>query len=352
MSSNMFHTRILLRLALGAGAIFVFFPLFLGGVLPVPKNVTSRIWQKPGVDQRLPCSQLPGADEILVVMRTGATELEAKLPVHFNTTFLCYPNYVIFSDDEEDFEGHHIVDALKYVSPDTQASHPDFDLWRRLQQHGRAALDAVELSGAEVELSGGLGKPENAGWKLDKWKFLPMLNRTMYEHPDMKWYVFVETDTYIFWTTTLAWLNTLDHRERQYMGAQMQIGEVVFAHGGSAFVLSQASMRAVVELFQAHQREWEDFTADHWAGDCVLGKALADSGTPLTWAWPIFDGKKPGAIDYTRFDYGKRQWCYPTVSSHHLSPEEIEDLWYYEEELIANVSNAVNEISGSSLTQS
>lgn len=51
---------------------------------------------------------LPGANDTLVIMRTGATEIQDKLPIHLTTTLLRYPNYSIFSDHEEEFERHHI----------------------------------------------------------------------------------------------------------------------------------------------------------------------------------------------------------------------------------------------------
>lgn len=50
------------------------------------------------------CIDLPGANSTLVVMKTGSTEIRDKLPIHFSTTFRCYPNYLIFSDLNERFE--------------------------------------------------------------------------------------------------------------------------------------------------------------------------------------------------------------------------------------------------------
>ena len=349
MTTNNVRARTYLKLLFGTGAVLILFRVFSGHVVPRPTDITAgldRLRPAPAPSiipepvttvDTLPCAKLAGANETLVIIKTGATEIKDKLPVHFDTTLRCYPHSIIFSDYEEEYSGYQVVDALANVDKTLQDSHPDFELWRRLKEGGRAVLADDELSGPGVKLSGGLGKPENPGWKLDKWKFLPMLNETLVRYPEMKWYLFVETDTYIFWTTTLAWLATLDHTKPHYMGAQMQIGEVVFAHGGSAFVISQSSMRAAVELYRANQKEWEDFTNGHWAGDCVLGKALADSGTSLTWAWPIFQGVKPGGIDYSRLDYSKRIWCYPTISYHHMSPDEVADTWLFEEDMTAKV---------------
>ena len=95
----------------------------------------------------IPCYALPGANETVVVLRTGSTEIADKLPVHLSTTLNCYPNHLIFSDHEETFHGEPVIDALESVSPDILESHPDFELHRRLKRSGRGTLQASELSG-------------------------------------------------------------------------------------------------------------------------------------------------------------------------------------------------------------
>lgn len=331
MAHYRFRRKNLFTTLLGMGTFLICLKLLFGRAVPVTVN------QVAG-EGPLPCSQLPGAEDVLVVLKTGATELQDKLPVHFHTTLRCYPDYMIYSDHEEDYEGHHVTDALTFVNETLREQHDDFALWRRLRAKGRAALSPDELSGADSKVSPMTGKKDNPGWKLDKWKFLPMVNRTLNEYPDKKWYVFVETDTYLFWSTLLSWVRTMDYKERWYIGAQMQIGDVVFAHGGSGFIASHATMRTVVDFFVANQANWEMFTDSHWAGDCVLGKAMLESGSPLQWAWPTIQGVKPGGIKYEKHEYGNRLWCFPTVSYHHLSPAEVEEAWRYEQETIQNVS--------------
>lgn len=142
----------------------------------------------------LPCRSLPGANETLVIMRTGSTELANRLTVHLSTSLRCFPNHLIFSDLEEQLQGEHIVDALADVSQDILDYNPDFELYRRLRKNGRNSLDPSELAGSPDRYSVKTGKAENSGWKLDKWKFLPMVNKTLVEHPDMKWYTFMEAD--------------------------------------------------------------------------------------------------------------------------------------------------------------
>lgn len=138
------------------------------------------------------CSNLPGANETLVVLKTGSTELDDKLPVHLKTTVRCYPNYMIFSDYEEDYQGVRIYDALEFVDKNTRDTHPDFELWRRLKAQGREAIISSGFGKAGTDISSWTGNKDNPGWKLDKWKFLSMVKKTLLEYPDMKWYVFAE----------------------------------------------------------------------------------------------------------------------------------------------------------------
>lgn len=285
----------------------------------------------------LPCLDLPGAGDAVVVLRTGSTELQDKLPVHLSTTLQCYPNYLVFSDYEETYHGETIVDVLSSVSKQILDDHPDFELYRRLKRLGRSALLASELSSAESEAIQWHGKTQNPGWKLDKWKFLPMVNRTFSEFPDKKWYIFVEADSFIFWRSTLQYLALMDHTKPHYSGSQMFIGDVLFAHGGSGFFVSLPAMRMVVDYHASHQEKIEKFTDGHWAGDCVLGKVFKDAGVHFTNSWPIFQGDYPGIVPYAKpddrpvADVKTRVWCYPTISYHHLSPEIVEDLWYFEQ---------------------
>ncbi|KAI7306160.1 hypothetical protein KC315_g14353, partial [Hortaea werneckii] len=48
-------------------------------------------------DEPESCLSVPGADNVLIMLKTGATELYQKLPTHFMTTFTCVPHFMIFS---------------------------------------------------------------------------------------------------------------------------------------------------------------------------------------------------------------------------------------------------------------
>lgn len=107
---------------------------------------------------------LPGANDTLVVMRTGSTEFQDKLPIHLATTLLRYPDSIIFSDYEEDFQNRHVIDILESVDSHLKDTSPDFELWRRLKQGGRSVLQQNELSGQAIWVDPGTGKANNPGW--------------------------------------------------------------------------------------------------------------------------------------------------------------------------------------------
>ncbi|KAF4167608.1 hypothetical protein CNMCM6936_004665 [Aspergillus lentulus] len=81
------------------------------------------------------CRQLLGADDVLVIVKTGATALRERLSVHFQTTLQCIKHYVVFSDLEEEFEGHYIHDVLSGVSAEMKKSAPEFKFYRDLHEN-------------------------------------------------------------------------------------------------------------------------------------------------------------------------------------------------------------------------
>ncbi|TKA32937.1 hypothetical protein B0A50_01163 [Salinomyces thailandicus] len=281
-----------------------------------------------------PCQQLGRPDDVVVVMRTGATEIKDKLPVHLNTTFRCYPDVLIFSDYAEIFGGQQVHDVLADIDDDLKRNKDDFEHYRRLQRLGRDGLQVDELHGESFE-SGPIGKSDNPGWRLDKWKFLPMIAQSLRLRPEKKVFVFVEPDTYIVWSNMVRWLDKIDATKPLYYGSEVQIGHDVFAHGGTGFVMTRPAMEVGAREYQEHTDEWHQRTAIHWAGDCILGTALTKAGVPLQWSWPMFQGGKPADLSWRDSKSGRHLWCTPALSYHHLQTPEIEDTWGWEQQHIA-----------------
>lgn len=275
------------------------------------------------------CRPLPGMEDVLVVLKTGVTEALEKVPVHLRTTLRCVPHYVVISDFEEKVSGVWTRDVLRNVTHDVKQTVPEFNIYNRVQNSGRGGLSPADFGD---DFNGPFGRTNNPGWRLDKWKFLPMIDLALAVHPTAKWYVFMEADTYLMWPNLVAWLSQLDASRPLYLGYQMQIGEVIFGHGGSGFVISNPAMRKVSEYRASHMKELDQLTASQWAGDCVLGKVLSDVGVPLTWSWPMLQGSRPWDLDHFSEGYNRKTWCHPVISYHHMTPADIEELWRFDQE--------------------
>ncbi|EHA23543.1 hypothetical protein CBS147343_1046 [Aspergillus niger] len=273
------------------------------------------------------CPPLEGIEDVLVVMKTGVTEALDKVPVHFQTTLRCVPNYIIFSDFEEEIEGVKIHDALRTMDSTVRDTVADFNLYNRLREQGRAGLESADFAD---EANSNIGKPNNPGWKLDKWKFLPMVQQALTYKNNAKWYVFMEADTYFSWPTLLEWLSHFDPKEPHYIGTETQIADVIFAHGGSGFVVSNPAMQLASNEYATRTVELNEYTDWHWAGDCVLGKVLADAGVPLRYSWPILQNSNVGELDEFAKGFYRKPWCFPAVAFHHLTSHEIRDLYEFE----------------------
>ncbi|KAL4805583.1 hypothetical protein BDV18DRAFT_152826 [Aspergillus unguis] len=316
---------------------------FTFGAVPQPSTLTtpskaSQNVYKPTKNSKPGCPPLPGIEDVLVIMKTGVTEALDKVPVHFQTTLRCIPNYVIYSDFEETIEGVKIHDALRNVDPVVKENVADFQIYNRLSKRGREGLQTQDFAD---EANSAIGKPNNPGWKLDKWKFLPMVKEA-YEHkPDAKWFVFMEADTYFSWPTLMAWLSHFDASKPHYIGTETQIADVIFAHGGSGFMLSHPAMKLAATEYAERADELHEYTDQHWAGDCVLGKVLANVGVNLSFSWPILQNTNIGELDEFTTTFYRRPWCFPAVAFHHLSPSDVKFLHEFEQARLARSERQV-----------
>ncbi|KAF2091251.1 glycosyltransferase family 31 protein [Saccharata proteae CBS 121410] len=271
-------------------------------------------WRSPEAKKKgnqLPCQNLPGAEDVLLVLKTGATEIYTKLPAHFLTTFQCAPEIFIVSDLDQHVGPYHIHDVLSGVSENIVQQSGDFELYLRQQQYKKELQDMQKLAG---------------GWNLDKWKFLPMMHEAYAKHPDKRWYVFIEADTYLSWSNLLQWLSRMDPTKPLYLGSQVVIGERVFAHGGSGFVISQPAMRQVHDIQPIYKDEWEASIPSNCCGDKILADALAYAGVPLSPAWPLIQGETPNSLGWDR-----HHWCSPALTWHHVKSAEVDGLWQFEQ---------------------
>ena len=72
------------------------------------------------------------------------------------------------------------VCANQYIARfSIQQTNPDFDIYRNVKDVGRLGLDPAALTGERsTSKTTKEQKVQIAGWRLDKWKFLPMIEET------------------------------------------------------------------------------------------------------------------------------------------------------------------------------
>ncbi|KAI9655217.1 MAG: hypothetical protein M1831_004927 [Alyxoria varia] len=279
------------------------------------------------------CKDLPGAEDVFVLLKTGAHEAQEKVPAYLNTTLRCVPRFGFYSDLEQKVEGHTIYDALDEIRPSVREKYEEFNLYRILKEYQWQGRDDYHKA-SQAAPHQYKSKEDSPGWKLDKWKFLPLLEKAI-QH-DAKWYFFMETDTHVVFSNLLHWLNKHDANERLYFGGPAWFGDLVFAHGGAGFVLSRPAVVAAVEAVRAEPIRFERLVANECCGDSMLARVMKDVNITLVESWPMLQGETINSLDYT-----ERHWCYPIISQHRMSVNGIASMWNFEQEWLSspNVSS-------------
>ncbi|KAL6245084.1 hypothetical protein RBB50_007859 [Rhinocladiella similis] len=260
-------------------------------------------------------------ENVTIVLKMGAGEVSVRLPAYLNRLGRrCKQDMLLFSDRRAQYDGLEIHDALANLRPEYRHNNPDFELHDASHQ----LADNKEVEGKSRK-----------GWRLDKYKFLPMMELTRHLRPKSHWFVFIELDTYVNWDNMHRFLARFDPMTPYYFGSPVwPYKKPVFAHGGTGFVLSTAALDKLVvrgSMFARDKHEdkhyvpgthlfGRDMTSE-CCGDEVLASVLKESGVGLRGYWPMFNGEKP-----TTARFGREQWCEAILTLHHLGLEDFSDL--------------------------
>jgi hypothetical protein len=120
------------------------------------------------------CLNFPSGANVVVSVKTGASEAAEKVPAQMQTTLRCAKSVLLFSDLEQDVEQYHLHDALNTVSTSIVNSNPDFIFYREQKALWQDTRDISGLKGAKNPES----PDQLAAWTLDKYKFLHVLEKT------------------------------------------------------------------------------------------------------------------------------------------------------------------------------
>ncbi|OQE41104.1 hypothetical protein PENCOP_c005G01713 [Penicillium coprophilum] len=272
------------------------------------------------------CATFPShlLSRVQITLKTSATENPNRVNTHLASVTRCISNLLVVSDKETELQGHHIYDILADLPPSARNRTPEFEGYDALQR------EDSNIDGA-------------AGWKLDRYKFLPMVERAKKVNPDAEWYVFLETDTYMVWDNLFRMLEQFDSSVPLYMGSPApgrDLGDgkrLWFAYGGTGFVLSRAAVDTLVAreigeygqfIGQSLSERYMQAVKDDCCGDSVLGFVLYEKGIELSGMWPMFN---PHPLDSIPFG-DDHHWCQPAISTHKSQLSDMTGLADWEDE--------------------
>lgn len=264
-------------------------------------------------------------DDVLLIVKTGATVLWRRLPIHLATTLsperIPPANTVIYADVAAQLGNHSVVDVLAELPAAARAASPGLAPYR--------AARAWDEANYYLEQAGGLPGDDDGppgGWRVDKYKFLPLVQHAGRRWPRARWYLYTEDDTYLFLPNVLRHLAAYDHRESHWLGGLGEKLGTTFAHGGSGFALSRGAWEqsfgraaggGLVEKYQS-------FVDEACCGDYALGKVLNDYGVRFgenggdeAWSWG-FNG-----LPHWKVEFSPDNWCKPVLSWHHAHSRDI-----------------------------
>lgn len=268
----------------------------------------------PAQNTKEPCAGFPDTSDILLIMKTGATEAYDKLPIHFMTTVQCVKDVILFSDMEMQMGKYHLIDSLDGIADSVKHDDEAFLLYDKLKEVERLGEDPRPL------------KEGYSGWNLDKYKFLPMMKKTWEYRQDAKWYFFVEADTGMNWDNIMTFLKKLDSSKSMYIGSPTYL-DIEFAHGGTGYIISGAAMKKAVGDHPDIQEKYDETVHGFCCGDRMIAKVLLDEQIKLTKAWPMLNGEKPFTVPFN-----DKNWCAPILTMHHMTAQEVSQVWNFQQE--------------------
>lgn len=260
-------------------------------------------------------------DDVVLMFKTGATVLWKRVPIHLATSFepnrINPDNVLLYSDYPETIGSWEIIDILANATDNVRDSET-FQPYLQQEDYD-SRQNYAEISNMPGDAAGPPG-----GWKLDKYKFLPIVQHAGRNKPHAKWYIFMEDDSYIFLPNLLRHLAKFDYRDPWYLGSLAWIHGDYFAHGGSGFALSRGAWEKSFGKDPHIVEKFEKFTEAHGCGDHILGHVLHE--------YRVHFGETD---DDSRFRYGfnpeahwstwfePANWCKPVYSWHHTHGKDV-----------------------------
>lgn len=281
------------------------------------------------------CASFPHymTQRIQPVLKMGHGEKRDKIEAQLDSTSACFTQeeLLIFSDLDETIRDRAVIDILADLPESYRSDNVDFENYlTMLEMRRNGTLDVDKEGMAKIN-----------GWRLDKYKFLPGVERAWAMRPGRDWYVFYETDTYVVWDNMFRFLSTLDPSKPLYMGSpspgrmdEEKQFKTMFANGGPGYILSRAAVEKLLErrvgsdgrfVDEPLELKWLDLLRKDCCGDSVMGWVLYNLGIEVQGYWPMFN---PHALH--NVPYSDLYWCQPVLTLHKTTPASMPDLWRWE----------------------
>lgn len=269
-------------------------------------------------DPKSYCTRFPTSHRVVVSAQTAANKASSQLPILMETSLRCAIKTVLFSDKAETIGKWELRDSLKSVSASVRESNPDFDHYKQQQHIENHAQPVKELRALQPADEG-----SGAAWTLDKYRFLHIIEQSWDTQPNADWYLHVDADTYVVWSSLLEWIERLDPLKEIILSAAPATDGKDFLHGG--LLVSRAAMYNFAVTHKGSAAQWDQRIRENCCGKDVFGQILAEHSVDTKQAWPTLQGEAPARIPFS-----ETRWCQPVVTMQHVSFKESRDFWHFE----------------------
>ncbi|KAF2709027.1 glycosyltransferase family 31 protein [Pleomassaria siparia CBS 279.74] len=261
-------------------------------------------------------------DKLVVTIRTTASDAYAKLPPLLLLIGQEYHDQLLLVGDlHMDIGPFHVHDVLDRLDGQFIADNPDLGRYKQQIANARAGADMASVNAHLTQ------EEREAMAKLDKYKMMRMLERTWELRPDRKWYVFVDTETYLFRANVMACLGQFDSSDATFFANPSDPDAVdPYATSGNTFILSGEAMQALFVDRTTEIAVWDSRATGYRSDFDVLNSALGtEIDLSINGTWPGMSGFQPFTVPY-----GPGFWCEQVLFMHSVSTAMASDIWRLE----------------------
>lgn len=261
-------------------------------------------------------------DQLIVSAKTTAPEAWLELPTLLLLTDPMYYDSMLFMGDlQMNIGAFRVEDVLDRYDESFVAQNDELERYHRQLDFAFRSVDFAKLK-AEDNF-----KEKEIHAKLNKYKILRMIQRAWELRPERPWYAFIDADTYLVRPNLLSWLGQYNSEELIYFAntpkTQLPDADAV---GGSMFILSVATMRAIMVEHPGIIPFYDARLADHKSAFEVLATILSSTiNLSPNQTWPGISGFNPATLPF-----GPGIWCEPVLAMHSVPADLSSEIWRLE----------------------